>query len=181
MTARCTYIYWMCENGVPFYAGKTVHSPESRLKGHIKTAKRHPRRLISKRIRRALSRGGQLSMRVVQVVPAGADWQSAERHWIAELRKLFDCANSSDGGSGYQHTMLTRAKLRSIMAAKNGRSVSVENALRAIEDQEIKSNQRQQDADRQQKEAIERRKCRYCDPVILMFPKRKKCRSYYEL
>lgn len=112
---RETNIYWLFDNrtNVPFYCGKTVDLPRTRLLQHFQSAVRFPNRDISKAIRDI----GESNVRVdiVEIVPVRVDWVPRECHWIAVLRRQNPLAvNITAGGQGLPgliHSPEARAKI----------------------------------------------------------------------
>lgn len=111
---RPTSIYWLSDarTGIPFYCGKTVFTPEKRLKGHYRTASEKPQRPLSIRIAEA---GAHIRVETVETVPVGQDWAARERWWIYTLRTFYTgCVNATDGGEGLPGVIFsaeTRAKI----------------------------------------------------------------------
>lgn len=108
-STKGTSIYWLLDvrpeilvdhpAGKPFYCGKTIFTVEQRLHDHMgRDSNRHPNRLIAKRLAEC---NGQVSFAVMEVVPAGGNWQDRERHWIRHIRFMHpDCVNMCAGGEG---------------------------------------------------------------------------------
>lgn len=106
---RPTLIYWLVDmcpetiaagwpQGKPFYCGKTVETPDRRLRAHLQTTKTEPTRPVCKYL---LECGDHIRIRIMETVPPESDWCERERWWIYTLRTLYPGAtNSADGGSG---------------------------------------------------------------------------------
>lgn len=118
---RPTSIYWLLDirpettaggwpSGKPFYCGKTVRSPEHRLRQH--RCKR-----TSKVSVRLLKCGDFIKMKIVEIVPANQGWVEREQFWIRTLRELCpDCLNISNGGEGPAGIIFS-AEVRARMSA----------------------------------------------------------------
>jgi NUMOD3 motif len=106
---RPTNIYWLCDmrpeevaifgsGGHPFYCGKTVSAPSTRLKSHRCDARRYPDDPHSKRIAAC---GEFIGIRVVEVVPPEENWCVRECYWISTIRALYPGGtNILAGGQG---------------------------------------------------------------------------------
>lgn len=123
--ARPTVIYWLVDarTNTPFYCGKTVFSPQHRLRKHLADMNRYDRP-VSLRLRNCC---GNVRIVVMETVPANRDWVVREKRWIELLRFSFpDCANITEGGqgpAGFIPSPETRAKLSK---ARKGRPHSPE-------------------------------------------------------
>lgn len=131
-----TSIYWLMDirpetiaagwvQGLPFYCGKTIRTPESRLSGHRTDARRSSPGRVGPYVKNC---GEQIRIVVLETVPPGDDWIERECHWIARSRQLFPdiMTNVSDGGAGAPgniHTDETRVKIGN---ALRGRKISPE-------------------------------------------------------
>lgn len=107
---RPTTIYWLVDmrpetiakgwpDGYPFYCGKTVFDPFTRLNQHFQDATRTSSRPVC----RLLSQIGRAFVRVhtVEFLPTSENWDERERFWIAYLRKHYPgCTNVCVGGQG---------------------------------------------------------------------------------
>ena len=134
---KSTSIYWLYDirpettasgwpNGKPFYCGKTVESPQCRLRSH----RNKPHGSAARSY--ILECGEFVHVRTMEVVPVEQDWCARERYWIATMRVLYPgcCLNVSDGGEGpggLIHSAETRAK---ISIANRGRKLSPETCAR---------------------------------------------------
>lgn len=117
--SRHTHIYMLIDTrpetiakgwseGFAFYCGKTVYPPEKRLAQHQCAANRETRRPVLKWIRAC---GRYLTIRVIETVPPGEDWEARERYWIAYLRKEMPvCTNVCNGGEGLDGCVPVRVK-----------------------------------------------------------------------
>lgn len=81
--------------GKPFYCGKTVQTPASRLLGH----RQKPSGNAGLHV---LNCGQFVRLRVMEIVDAHTCWSTQERYWISVLRRLYPdcCLNLTDGGEG---------------------------------------------------------------------------------
>jgi hypothetical protein len=110
---RPTLIYWLVDTrtNTPFYCGKTVATPEKRLRNHLADRNRYDRP-ISLRLREC---GDHVQIRVLEIVPIIGDWVAREKRWIELLRFSFpDCVNVASGGqgpAGFVPSVETRVKL----------------------------------------------------------------------
>lgn len=130
---RDTLIYWILDTrpekmvkwpfGEPFYCGKTVARPNTRLSGHRRNALLWPGRETSKRI---LECGEHLTLKIMETVPIGSDWTTREKHWIKILRFSFDATNIADGGSGVPGYVQSAEAIAKTRAAKIGKPRSAE-------------------------------------------------------
>lgn len=135
---RDTLIYWIFDTrpekmaiwpfGEPFYCGKTVHRPAHRLHGHRLHGHRRnavlwPSRSTSKRL---IECGEHLTVTVMEIVPAGGDWVTREKHWIAMLRASFGGTNIADGGGGVPGYIPSADAVARTRAAKIGKPRSAE-------------------------------------------------------
>lgn len=75
------FIYLLFDENGPRYVGKTVCT-KVRRKEHEKT------------------KPWLVELLVIEVVPAGEDWQARERFWISYYRQWFDLDNKNPGGNG---------------------------------------------------------------------------------
>ena len=129
---RSTYIYKLSDpSGESFrmYVGMTV-SPTNRLSHHIySTSKKHT--FNGRWLKSLLMRGVKPEMTILEVVPAGADYQATEQKWIAQLKSEGTClTNLTDGGEGsrgYSPTLETRLR---VAAAIRGQKRSAESCAR---------------------------------------------------
>lgn len=97
---RPTVIYWLVDTrtNTPFYCGKTVNSPQVRLRGHRSAAKSRPYGLVGLRV---IECGENIRMQIMETVPSDGDWVAREKRWIWLLRGSFSgCVNVSEGGQG---------------------------------------------------------------------------------
>lgn len=122
-----TNIYWLFDTrtGVPFYCGKTVDTPRTRLTHHFDEAARAPRRPV---LCRLLELGrDNVRIEVVETVPVGSEWGVRETHWIAALRAVNpDCVNVSSGGAGTPGFIPSIATRQRMSVAQQGRTHSPE-------------------------------------------------------
>lgn len=134
--ARPTNIYWLYDvrpdtiadgwpNGKPFYCGKTVATPQTRLSQHRCQATRKPHGDVGARV---VECDQFIRIQIMEVVPFDQDWCAREKFWVATGRFLYPgmFLNVSDGGEGapgYIPTAATRAKLS---AARVGKKRSAE-------------------------------------------------------
>lgn len=103
MTAKSTSIYGLIDprNNQLRYVGKTVKPVDERFRNHLSFARRSARQRVSRWIRGLLLCDKIPEYFVIEVIPAGGDWQEAERHWISYFRSI-GCrlTNLTDGGEG---------------------------------------------------------------------------------
>ncbi len=126
MGAKVTSIYRLrCPTtGETRYVGKTVNLLKQRLSEHL-----HDKRLNHRCnwIQSLIRQGLEPVIELIEVVPAGEDWQTRERYWIAYYREQgCDLTNATDGGeglTGYAPSEETRKKLSQ---AKKGKKHSPE-------------------------------------------------------
>lgn len=119
-TQRVTAIYALCEypSWRPRYVGKTVQYLHERHKAHIRDAKRGGTRPVNYWLRKRIASGSRLAIKLIEYVPAGQDWASRERHWIATYRAEHpDLLNLCDGGEGFAGYRMTDAHKAKIAAA----------------------------------------------------------------
>lgn len=100
MKPTTVYVLKDPRDGAIRYVGKTVQPLKVRLGAHI-------RRSSEKKTHRdcwiagLLAAGYLPTIKAVECVPAAADWQARERHWIAELRRQGAAlTNITPGGDG---------------------------------------------------------------------------------
>ena len=111
-----TAIYALVEWGseMPRYVGKTVQYLHERHKAHIRDAKRGGRRPVHYWLRKRIAEG-RVAIKLLEYVPAGADWAARERYWINRFRaEGHDILNLTDGGeglAGYVPTEQHRARI----------------------------------------------------------------------
>lgn len=124
---RPTNIYWLVDTrtGVPWYCGKTVDKPTTRLSHHFSEATRAPNRPV---LHWLVDLGrGNVRIDTMEVVPAGGDWVAREKHWIADLRLINpNCLNVCDGGSGAPGYVATAETLERMRAVQIGRKHTAE-------------------------------------------------------
>lgn len=111
------------------YVGKTTKSLRIRLTGHLHYARSTSRKshLVSW-LNALVLEGVEPLITVVDQGPGEADWEAAERHWIAWHRAQGSrLCNSTDGGEGATpgYKMSPEAKVR-LSAANKGRKPSAE-------------------------------------------------------
>lgn len=83
------------------YIGKTHQKVGYRLTQHIKSAKDGHNTHLLAWIRSLLAKGIKPGIRILEELAPNADWQAAERKWIAKERAQgWDLTNSTDGGEG---------------------------------------------------------------------------------
>lgn len=96
---RPIFIYALTdpETGAIRYIGKSIR-PYQRLTNHCNEQARCHR---TNWIRSLRSRGLRPALVILETLPPGADWQSAERRWIAHGREQgWPLTNSTSGGDG---------------------------------------------------------------------------------
>lgn len=96
------------ETGEPRYVGKAIN-PHVRFSQHLseRSRKTHKQRWIAK----LKASGREPSLELLEQVPE-AEWQAAERHYIAEYRRLgARLVNGDDGGYGGKTGPEDRARL----------------------------------------------------------------------
>lgn len=130
-----TTIYWLVDvrpeiiaagwtNGPPFYCGKTGRSLKKRLAEHAHSARIHPNRKISDRLKAC---GEAIHAVELETVPATGNWSERERHWISILRDISpDAANASDGGEGYSGYIMPERTKELLRIKRVGKPLSAE-------------------------------------------------------
>lgn len=98
--------------GMPFYCGKTMRPVQHRFHRHLKDSLSLPDRPVNKAI---IALNNNVTVDVIDIVPADQDWRVAERFWIATLRYLNPCCTNmsagGDGVPGHVPNAATRARL----------------------------------------------------------------------
>lgn len=127
-TPRPVTIYALCEmeTGERRYVGKTTKRPGRRLTEHCWAAKTS-HLPVGRWIRKQTKNGRHPTIEVLELVPAGGDWEAREAAWIATLprqRRL----NITDGGEGLPglHMAGTDHARRISESLRRGRSFSCE-------------------------------------------------------
>ena len=114
---RLTAIYALCEypSMAPRYVGKTVQYLHERHKAHIRDAKRGRRLPVHYWLRKQMTAGQRLAIRLIEYVPAGADWAARERHWIEAMRAsgahLLNLTTGGEGLAGHRFTPEHKEKI----------------------------------------------------------------------
>lgn len=94
-----SFIYGLVDpfTGLIRYIGKSIR-PRERLTNHCNEP---PYCHRTKWIQSVIRKGGRPTMTILETVPAGEDWQSVERRWIAYGREQgWSLTNGTDGGDG---------------------------------------------------------------------------------
>lgn len=108
VTHKCTvYALRSSEVGDIRYIGQTMQPLAARLSQHIAEAERKRLTRCHRWINSVRRRGFEVQIEPIEV---DAEWNSAERKWIAHYRAATDLLNHSDGGCGYsgRRSRLTR-------------------------------------------------------------------------
>lgn len=116
---RTTAIYALCEaDNTPRYVGKTVMYLHQRHKAHLRAAQRGGRLPVNRWLKKRISEGDWLTIRLLEYVPPNGDWIAKERYWIARYRdEGFDLLNLTDGGEGLAGHKFTQSHKDKIAAA----------------------------------------------------------------
>jgi len=112
-------IYALCEeSGEPRYVGKTAGYVVDRHKAHISAARagRKAHLPVYRWLRKRLSEGARLCVRVLEFVPPEVDWAERERHWIAQYRMGGRLLNVTDGGEGQAGIVWPTARREKVAA-----------------------------------------------------------------
>jgi hypothetical protein len=126
---RPTSIYWLFDmrpetlvewpKGRPFYCGKSIYDPPSRLRDHRASARKYPNRLISIWLNNCTV---HVRVQTMEIVPPDGDWRERERFWIHTIRLLHpggaNIANGGEGAPGLIHTPDTRMKIGKASSAR---------------------------------------------------------------
>ena len=124
-----TAIYALVEWGseMPRYVGKTVQYLHERHKAHIRDAKRGGRRPVHYWLRKRIAEG-RVAIKLLEYVPAGADWAARERYWINRFRaEGHDILNLTEGGEGLAgHSFSAEHRLKISAALKTGAEFNCE-------------------------------------------------------
>ena len=117
-TERVTRIYVMDVAG-SLYIGKTHHPLEYRKAKHIAEAfERKSVSPVALALRHAVESGADVVMRELELVTPAADWEEAERFWIASLSALGVCLlNASPGGKTTRGLRMTAEQRAAVSAA----------------------------------------------------------------
>lgn len=96
------------------YVGKTKHTPEQRLKGHLADARRRGGCIARFRWINQVLAAGNTPRAITLAVVHPEDWQAAEQMWVSEMKARFpDLLNATAGGDGiheHRHTPETRER-----------------------------------------------------------------------
>lgn len=135
-----TSIYWLFDmrpetissgwpNGRPFYCGKTVAQPTTRLIQHRSQAKNNPHGNVGARV---VDCDQFIRIRVMEIVPLGDDWVAREKYWIATGRFLYPglFLNVSDGGAGAPGNVVSEEVRAKISNSLRGVKKSPEHAAK---------------------------------------------------
>ncbi len=113
-----------------FYVGMTTN-PKKRLEAHLYPGILKKPTIRACWLRSLLSRVVHPELVVLEVVPPGADYQDAERFWIASLRGLgAQLVNGTDGGHGARGLVFTDESRAKISRAHKGRKMPREGVER---------------------------------------------------
>jgi hypothetical protein len=106
----------------PRYVGKTVQSLHERHKAHIRDAKRGRSLPVHYWLRKQMATGRRLAIRLIEYVPAGADWAARERHWIEALKAqgagLLNLTAGGEGLAGYAMPPEHRKKIAAALTTR---------------------------------------------------------------
>lgn len=123
---RTTYIYALhdaSDLSGRAYVGMTV-TPRVRMTAHLRDAKDRIESFKAKWLRSVLDRGGRPEMALLEEVPAGANYQDAERFWIAQFRHLgIPLVNQTDGGHGIRGYVAPPEVREKLSRANKGRKM----------------------------------------------------------
>lgn len=126
----CTFIYSLShpETGEARYVGQTCRSIEYRLYEHIRSAKSGAKWPVSNWIRKLIQADMEPIAALLEIIPPGGDWQSAETRHISLLREAIGgrALNATDGGDGTRGHKLsdeTRARISAIAIAQGRKPV----------------------------------------------------------
>ena len=113
---RTTAIYALCEfpSWEPRYVGKTVQYLHERHKAHIRDAKRGRRLPVHFWIRKQITEGNRLAIKLLEYVPSGQDWAQRETFWIEQVRangRSLNLTNGGEGLAGHKFTADHKAKI----------------------------------------------------------------------
>lgn len=116
------------------YVGKTVKRISKRLSDHVQSAQRGSKTHRDRWIRGILNDGLAPSLFVIETIPAGDNWEDAEKHFISYFRsigcRLTNLTSGGEGMAGHTFTEDHRAK---IGLAHRGKIVSVETRAKQSE------------------------------------------------
>ena len=113
----------------PRYVGKTIQYIHERHKAHIRDAKRGKTLPVHYWIRKQITNGKHLAIRLIEYVPAGADWAARERYWIESMRAdgaaLLNLTHGGEGLDGHKFSQEHKDKIASAIRTGSMRSCLV--------------------------------------------------------
>jgi hypothetical protein len=115
-TLKVTAIYALIEwpSQEPRYVGKTTQYIVDRHTRHIRDAKRGGKRPVHYWLRKRIA-SGSVAIKLIEHVPAGADWAARERHWIEVFRaqghNLLNLTSGGEGLAGHRFSDEHREKI----------------------------------------------------------------------
>lgn len=106
------------------YVGKSINI-KTRILGHRGQAKARIHSHVYHWINKLWDEGVEFSYKVIEVVPAGQNWESREQHWISYYRELgHPLTNHTDGGEGQHGRKLSEESRKKMSEKKVGNKIN---------------------------------------------------------